>query len=107
MLGVCVGARTHISIYTTTAGFTRGSVLKNRPANSGDKGDTGLIPGLGRSPGGGNGKPLQWAVFLPQKPNGERSLVGYSPWGSKELDMISQLNNSNDNASCFCWKDGS
>ena len=31
-------------------------MVKNLPANAGD---TGSIPGLGRSPGGGNGKPLQ------------------------------------------------
>ena len=36
--------------------FPGGSVVKNLPANAGD---TGLIPGLGRSPGEGNGNPLQ------------------------------------------------
>ena len=34
-------------------------VVKNPPASSGDIGDLGLIPGLGRSPGEGNGNPLQ------------------------------------------------
>ena len=34
-------------------------VVKNLPANAGDVRDTGLIPGLGRSPGGGLGNPLQ------------------------------------------------
>ena len=34
-------------------------VVKNPPANTGDIGDTGLIPGLGRSSGEGNGNPLQ------------------------------------------------
>ena len=34
---------------------------KNRPANSGDTGDAALIPGLGRSPGGGNGNLLQYS----------------------------------------------
>ena len=33
--------------------------VKNLPANSGDIGDAGSIPGSGRSPGGGNGNPLQ------------------------------------------------
>ena len=32
---------------------------KNLPASAGDAGDTGSIPGLGRSPGGGHGNPLQ------------------------------------------------
>ena len=34
-------------------------MVKNPSANAGDAGDTGLMPGLGRSPGGGNGNPLQ------------------------------------------------
>ena len=40
-------------------GFPGGSVVKNPPASIGDAGDVGLIPGLGRSPGIGNGNPLQ------------------------------------------------
>ena len=39
-------------------GFPCGAVVKNLPANSGD---AGLIPGSGRSPGGGNGNPLQYS----------------------------------------------
>ena len=38
-------------------------VAKNRPANAGDLRDEGLIPGLGRSPGGGNGNPLQYSCL--------------------------------------------
>ena len=34
-------------------------MVKNPPANAGDAGDSGLIPVCGRSPGGGNGNPLQ------------------------------------------------
>ena len=34
-------------------------MLKNLPATAGDTGDAGSIPGLGRSPGRGNGNPLQ------------------------------------------------
>ena len=44
--------------------------------------DLGLISGLGRSPGEGNGK-----LFLPGEFHGQRSLEGYSPWGHKESDM--------------------
>ena len=40
-------------------GFSGGSVVKNSPASTGDAGDMGSIPGLGRSPGGVNVKPLQ------------------------------------------------
>ena len=41
-------------------GFPDGSVVKNLPANAADM---GLIPGLGRSPGGGNGNPLQYSCL--------------------------------------------
>ena len=40
-------------------GFPNGSVMKTPPASAGDARDTGLIPVSGRSPGGGNGNPLQ------------------------------------------------
>ena len=40
-------------------GFSDGVVVKNPPANAGDAGVVGSIPGLGRSPGGGNGNLLQ------------------------------------------------
>ena len=45
-----------VNIKKPTLGFHGGSVVKNLPAKAGD---TGLIPGLGRSPGKGNGSPLQ------------------------------------------------
>ena len=38
-------------------------VLKNPPANAGDTGDMGLIPGMGRSPGGGHGNPVQYSCL--------------------------------------------
>ena len=38
-------------------------VVKKLPANAGDAGDMGLIPELGRSPGGGNGNPLQYSCL--------------------------------------------
>ena len=37
-------------------------VVKNMPANAGDVRDAGSVPGLGRSPGEGNGNPLQWGA---------------------------------------------
>ena len=55
------------------------SILRNHHL---PKGEAALIPGSGRSPGEGNGNPLQW---VPGKFHGQRSLVGYSPWGSKDL----------------------
>ena len=52
-------------------------------------GDLGLIPGLGRSLGGGHGNPLQYSCL--KNPHGQRSLVGYSPWGRKESDTTERL----------------
>ena len=46
--------------------------------------DASLIPASGRSPGEGHGNPLQYSCL--ENPHGQRSLVGYSPEGSKELD---------------------
>ena len=41
-------------------------VVKNPPANAGEVREEGLIPGWGRSPGGGHGNPLQYSY--PEKP---------------------------------------
>ena len=38
-------------------------MVKNPPANAGDRRDSGLIPGWGRSPGGGHGNPLQYSYL--------------------------------------------
>ena len=46
--------------------------------------DLGSIPGLGRSPEGGRGNPLQYSCL--ENPYGQRSLAGYSPRGHKESD---------------------
>ena len=48
-------------------------------------GDMGLIPGLGRSPGGGHGNLLQYSCL--ENLHGQKSLMGYSPWDHKESDM--------------------
>ena len=48
-------------------------------------GDLCLNPGSGRTLGGGHGNPLQCSCL--ENPLGQRSLVGYSPWGLKESDM--------------------
>ena len=67
-------------------GFPGGSDGKESARNVGD---LGLIPGLRRSPGGGHGNPLQYSCL--ENPHGQRNLMGYSPWGHKELDMTEQL----------------
>ena len=50
--------RYHVRRHYDCVGFPGGAVVKNLPANARDTGDAGLIPGLGRSPGEGNGNPL-------------------------------------------------
>ena len=67
-------------------GFIGGSNGKESASNLGDLGST---PGLGRSPGGEHGNPFQYSCL--EKPHGQRSLAGYSPWGHKELDTTKQL----------------
>ena len=68
--------------------FPGSSVVKNLPANAED---LGSIPGSGRSPGEGNGNPLQhhaWRIPWTKKPGGLQSR------GCKESDTTEQLNNN-------------
>ena len=58
-------------------------MVKNPPANAGDKGS---IPGSGGAPGVGNGQPTP--VFLPEKSHAQKSLMGYSPWGHKRVGHL-------------------
>ena len=62
-------------------GFPDSSVGKEYACNVGD---LGSIPGLGRSPGGGHGDPLQHSCL--ENPHGQRRLGGYSPWVHEESD---------------------
>ena len=72
--------------YMVHVGLPNGSDSKESTCNAGD---LGSIPGLERSPGGGHGNPLQYSCL--ENPHWQRSLVGYSPWGRKELDMTEWL----------------
>ena len=67
-------------------GFRISSDYKESTCNVGN---LDSVSGLGRSPGGGHGNPLQYSCL--ENPYGQRSLVGYSPWGHKELDTTEQL----------------
>ena len=61
-------------------------MVKNLPANAGDSGDSGLIPGSGRSPGGGNGNLLQYSCLgNPMDRGAWRATVHR---GCKELKVI-------------------
>ena len=62
-------------------------MIKNLSACS--EGDLGLIPGLGRSPGRGLGNTLQYSYL--ENSQGQRSLVGCSPWGCKDLERTGRL----------------
>ena len=53
-------------------------------ASACNAGDSGLILESERSPGEGNGNPLQYSHL--ENPHGQKCLVGYSPWGHKESD---------------------
>ena len=64
--------------------YSHMALVKNPPVNEGDIREAGLIPGLGRSPGGRHGKPLQYPCL--ENPHGQRKLADYSPYGCKELD---------------------
>ena len=74
-------------------GFPGGSDGKESTC---DVGGLGSIPGLGRSPGGGQGNPLQYSCL---ENSMDRNLVGYSPGGCKESDTTERLNTAH-----ACWK---
>ena len=65
-------------------GFPGGAVVKNPPANAGDARDEGFNPWVGKIPWTRKWQPT--LVLWPGKSCGQRSLMGYSPWGHKELD---------------------
>ena len=56
----CIFSAQILHLLNYVADFPGGSVGKNPPVNAGDM---GLIPGLGRSPGEGNGNPLQYSCL--------------------------------------------
>ena len=68
-------------------------------------GDLGLIPGLGRSPGGGHGNPLQFSYM--ENPHEQRSLASYSPCGCKESYMTERLHLLQNIQSSLCYRVGS
>ena len=49
----------------------------------------GSTPGSGRSPGGGHGNAFQYSCW--ENPMDRGALVGYSPWGHKELNTTERL----------------
>ena len=78
--------RTKQLSFATTKGFAGGTRNKEPASNAEDVRDAGSVPGLGKPPGGGHGKPTP--VFLPGESHGHRSLAGYSPWGLQKSFYI-------------------
>ena len=56
-------------------------IHSNCKESTGNAGDLGSVPGLGRSHRGGHGNPLQYSCL--ENPHGQRSLAGCSPWSCK------------------------
>ena len=66
------------------------SLVAQTEASAYNAGDLGLIPGLGRPPGEGNGNPLQYSCLENPMDRGAWQ-AAYSPWGLKESDTTEQL----------------
>ena len=85
--GPCILCPSQVWQCALLEGFPCSSVGKESACNAGDPGS---IPRLGRSPGKGNGNPLQHSSL--ENPHGQRSLAGHSPWGCKSQTRFSNLN---------------
>ena len=77
-------------------------VVKNPSADAGDIRDWGLIPGLGKSPEGERGIPLQYSCL--EESLAQRSLVGYSPQGCRvEHDWSDLAHSTRVVEGLECW----
>ena len=82
-------------------GLPRCSAVKNPPANAGDTGDVGSVPGLGSSPGGGHGDPLHYSCLenpWTKEPGRLQSMMSQRV----EQDWASLYNNHVLEISTFC-----
>ena len=68
--------------------FPGGAMVKSSPASIGAAGNTGSIPGLGKSSGGGNGNPLQYSCL--ENPT-DRGAWQATVQGCKKLDTTGRL----------------
>ena len=71
-------------------------MVKNLPANAGDTGDMGSIPGLGRSPGRGHGNPLQCSCLENPMDRGAWQVHGVTK-SQTRLSRSTEAHNSVDN----------
>ena len=72
-----------------TPGFLGVSDSSDGEESTWNAGDLGSIPGLGRYPGRGWENPVEISCL--ENPHGQRNLMGYSPWGHRELDTTERL----------------
>ena len=77
-------------------------MVKNPSAKARDAGDVGLIPGSGRSPGEGKGKPLLYSCLGTLMDREAR----WGPWGCKELDMTEHAQTHTQVINEFSYNDG-
>ena len=83
----CTFCLDHSNVYRPVGsswGFSSGPMTENLSANAGDIRDAGLIPGLGRSPGGGHGNPFQYSCL--EKPM-DRAACRLQSMGLQESGM--------------------
>ena len=83
MLGVCLLLKSELE---GNQGFPGGSDDRESASNARD---LGLIPGLGRFPGGGHGNPPKYSCL--ENPHRQRSLADYSPWVREESNTAEWL----------------
>ena len=82
-----MAVRFDLSLVCSTWGSPGGSEVKNLPANAGDE---GLIPGLGRSPRGGHGNPLQYSCLENHMDRGAWKTIVHGV--AKSQTQLKQLN---------------
>ena len=68
-------------------------MVKNPPANAGDAGDMGSVPGSVKSPGEGNGYPLQYSCL--GNPMDREAWLTTVHWVTKESDTPERLTSNN------------
>ena len=78
---VCVCVCVCVCVYVCV--FPGNTVVNSLPADSGDTGDMGSIPGSGSSLQEGDGNPLLYSCL--GNPMDTRNLIGYSSWGLKRI----------------------
>ena len=81
----CFGQQNVIEVIL---GFPGGSGVKNPPANAGDSGDAGLIPGVKKLPWRRKWQPTP--VFLPEESHDREDPGGLQPWGHPNLDLATE-----------------